>query len=479
MSVEKKVKIPMGSTQVYKANRVIPISSNPIENGEVVVENGKIVDVRQSKDARDFTGRDFGDAILLPGLVNVHTHLDYTVMRGLLEDLPFFTWIRQLTLRKSVLSPQDWLASASWGAAEALSGGVTTIGDCCDSGAAFHAAKIFGMRGIVYQEVFGIDESESVQKILFDLNEKTEALKALSLGTLLQIGISPHAPYTVRPELFRALARYANEKELRVCIHASESPAEGELFFSGTGVIAEMFQRRGIEWRTPGKSAAEYLDSFGILTPRTMLVHGVQVSASDRNLTRERGISWAHCPKSNAKLGAGVAPLGILTGRRFPDTLGEQDDYLQKVGLGSDGVASNNTMDMFEEMRFSVLMQRAFRRNATSPGAKETVEMATIGGARALGLEKEIGTLEPGKQADLCVVRTGDLHSFPTYDPYSALVYATRASDVRLTVINGETRYDADLSPQSLLRFPGQNVASIREGARFAADKLRTAETAA
>ena len=468
----------MGATQVYRANRVIPISSNPIENGEVVVENGIIVDVRQVKEARNFTGRDFGDAILMPGLVNVHTHLDYTVMRGLLEDLPFFTWIRQLTLRKSVLSPQDWLASASWGAAEALAGGVTTIGDCCDSGAAFHAAKLFGMRGIVYQEVFGIDESESVRKILFDLNEKVAALNALCSGTLLQIGISPHSPYTVRPELFSALAIYANEKDLRVCIHASESPAESELFFSGTGVIAEMFQRRGIKWITPGKSAAEYLDSFGILTPRAMLVHGVQVSASDRILTRERGISWAHCPKSNAKLGAGVAPLGILTGKRFPDTPGEQDDYLQKAGLGSDGVASNNTMDMFEEMRFSVLMQRAFRRNATSPGAKEAVEMATIGGARALGLDKEIGTLEPGKRADLCVVRTGDLHSFPIYDPYSALVYATRASDVLLTVINGETRYDADLSPESLLRFPGQEMRTIREGMRVAADKLRVADRA-
>ena len=467
----------MGAAQVYRAKRVIPISSKPIENGEIIVENSVIVEVRQAKDDRDFKGRDFGESILMPGLVNVHTHLDYTIMRGLLEDLPFFTWIRQLTLKKPLLTPEDWLASASWGAAEAVAGGVTTIGDCCDSGAAFYAAKLFGMRGIVYQEVFGIDESESVQSILLHLKAKVKALQADSFGTSLKIGISPHAPYTVRPELFRALAEYANEQDLRVCIHASESPAEGELFFSGTGVIAEMFERRGIEWRSPGKSVAEYLDSFGILTPRTMLVHGVQVSASDRNLTRERGISWAHCPKSNAKLGAGVAPLGILAGKKFPETLETTDDYIQKIGLGSDSVASNNTMDMFEEMRFSVLMQRAYRRNATSPGAKEVVEMATIGGARALGLENEIGTLESGKRADFCVVRTDDLHSFPSYDPYSALAYSARASDVRLTVINGEVRYDSDLSPNKLSRFPGQEMERIQKAALAAAEKLRVSDS--
>ena len=461
----------MPSTQTLRAKWILPIVGSPIENGEVVIEGDRIAEVRPAT-SQDQDAIDFGDAILMPGLVNVHTHLDYTVMRGLLEDLPFFSWIRELTFLKPLLDWDDWLASATWGAAEAISGGVTTIGDCCDSGAVFHAAKRLGLAGTIYQEVFGIDESQTVETILAELKAKVDALSALAPGTGLKIGISPHAPYTVRPELFKALANYASQNDLKICIHAAESPSEGELFYSGSGAIAEMFDRRGIEWASPGSSVVSYLDSFGILSPNTMLVHGVQVSAHDRFLTRSRGISWAHCPKSNAKLGAGVAPLGILEGRRFPDT-DEQDEYLPKIGLGSDSVASNNTMDMFEEMRFGTLMQRATWRKADSPKTKEFVEMATIGGARALGMSDEIGSLEAGKQANLCVVRLSDLHSAPSFDPCSALVYAARASDVVFTMSRGEVRYDARLSFDQLERFPSLDLKPTKTALFAAAEKLR------
>jgi cytosine/adenosine deaminase-related metal-dependent hydrolase len=471
------------SIRILRAAWVAPISEPPLADGEVVIDGDRILAVRPATAERGPVVDDFGDAIIMPGLVNVHTHLDYTLMRGLLEDLDFFPWIREITARAAVLTPEDWLASATWGAAEAVAGGVTTIGDCTFSGAALAAARNLGIGGIIYQEVFGIDELRSVDEIVAELRGKVDRMIMLSPGTHLNIGISPHAPYTVRPALFRALAEYVSAQKLPVCIHAAESQAEAELLRSGTGPFAEMYARRSIQWQAPGGSAVAYLDSLGMLTDRTLLVHGVQVSASDRAIVRERGAAWAHCPKSNAKLGVGVAPLGILCdlpqlshdavpAPRETDCIGVSAAFA-RVGLGSDSVASNNTMDIFEEMRFAVLMQRAARHQFQAFGAREAVEMATLGGARALGLESEIGTIQPGKRADLCVVRLGDLHSTPAYDPNSALVYAARAADVVYTVISGEARYDARRGPRLEDRFPVNNLAPVREKLYAAAQKMR------
>lgn len=457
------------STRILRATWVAPVSGPPIADGEVVVAADRIVAVRTATPGVGADIEDFGDAILLPGLVNVHTHLDYTVMRGLLEDLEFFPWIRELTARAMTLTPEDWLASASWGAAEALAAGVTTIGDCTFSGAAFTAARDFGLGGCIYQEVFGIDELRTVDEIVSGLRERVEAMQAQCDGTRLHIGISPHAPYTVRPALMQALAEYAQAQDLPVCIHAAESLAEAQVVRSGQGAFAEMFDRRGIAWQAPGGSSVAYLDGLGILGPRTLLVHGVQVSASDRAIIHDRRVAWAHCPKSNAKLGAGVAPLGILRGL----APGDGDAVHERVGLGSDSVASNNTMDLFEEMRFAVLTQRAARRNISAFGAREALEMATIGGARALGLATETGTLEPGKRADLCVVRLGDFHSTPAYDPVSALVYAARASDVVCTYVAGEPGYDSRLGPKMEDRFPANAIGPLREEFGITVQKMR------
>lgn len=457
----------MKSSYTLRAKWVLPISGEPLENGEVIVEGDRIAEVRPASGLPCESLHDFGEAILLPGLVNVHTHLDYTAFRGLLEDIDFFPWIRELTLRKSALQQEDWQASALWGAAEAVAGGVTTLGDCTDSGAAHYGAKTLGMRGIIYQEVFGIDERQTVSEIVQDLNAKVQQGKQESEGTLLQMGISPHAPYTVRPALFQSLAEYAKRESLPVCIHAAESLAEGQLLQGGRGTIADMYTRRGISWEPPQTSTVAYLDSLGILGEHTLLVHGVQISAQDRHNTRLRDLAWAHCPKSNAKLGAGIAPLGLLTSRE-----GTTSQPI-RVGIGSDSVASNNTMDMFEEMRFAVLMQRGARRLVQALTAKEAVEMATLGGAKALRMEQEIGTLEPGKQADLCVVRLHELHSLPAYDPYQALVYASRANDVMWTMIAGQVRYDSNRSPRITERFPLHNLQETYQQIQKTANKLR------
>jgi cytosine/adenosine deaminase-related metal-dependent hydrolase len=450
-----------------RAAWVLPNSdpASAIPDGEIVISNGKIEYVGPQRPAGSDPVIDFQEAAILPGLVNVHTHLDYTLMRGLIEDVEFFPWIRELNARKSALTMEDWEASAICGAAEAAASGITTIGDCCDSGAAMTGAKTIGLRGTIYQEVFGIDESRSVETILQELKQKVDNLKQAAVGTRLQAGISPHAPYTVRPELMRALARYAREENLRVCIHASESQAEVELLRSGTGPFADMFVRRGIVWNIPRKGTADYLHSLEILGPNTLLVHGVQLAAEEREALRGSGTAWAHCPKSNAKLGNGVAYLPMLT---LENT---HTDRQPAVGLGSDSVASNNGMDLFEEMRFAVLMQRAARRKIGALGASEAFEMATMGGARALGLDTEIGSLEAGKCADLCVFKLDELHSAPTYSPLNAIVYAGRASDVVHTYIDGELHYCAD-APLSE-RFPGRNVEAAREKMRNAAHTMR------
>jgi cytosine/adenosine deaminase-related metal-dependent hydrolase len=439
-------------SRTFRAAWVLPITSAPIQNGEVVVEDGRIVDVRPSGSVRDSSVHDLGDAILMPGLINCHTHLDYTVMRGLLEDIEFFPWIRQLTARKAALTAEDWIASATWGAAEALASGITTIGDCTDSGAAFDGANTLGLRGTIYQEVFGIDEAQTVENLVAELHGKVDTLQARAKGTRLSAGISPHAPYTVRPALMTALRDYAASQDLPVCIHAAESRAEAELMHARVGSIAAMFERRGIHWELPAKSTVAYLDGLGILSPRTLLVHGIQVSASDRHIVAERGVAWAHCPKSNAKLGNGVAPLGILGRRHTSDKNPAFGENIPRIGLGSDSVASNNTLDLFEEMRFAVLIQRGAHHRIAALTAREAVEMATVGSAKALGMEAEVGSLEAGKHADLCAVRFNALHSAPAYDPYNALVYAARASDVCLTAIGGEVLYDTSQA-QPFARF--------------------------
>ncbi len=453
-----------------RARWVLPVDAPPLENGEVIVENGRIAAVQVAQGSCPSDGEDFGEAILLPGLVNVHTHLDYTLMRGLLEDIPFFPWIRELTARKMALTPEDWQASATWGAAEAIAGGITTIGDCTDSGAALTGAKRLGLGGIIYQEVFGIDNRQAVAEILAELRHKVAALETEASGTRLCIGVSPHAPYTVRPELMTALGDYAASENLPLCIHAAESAAEATLLRSGVGPIAQMFVRREIDWQPPRQSTVAYLDALGVLSPNTLLVHGVQVSAQDRSLMRDSGAAWAHCPKSNAKLGNGIAPLDIL---RDWQEHAENPYAAVRVGLGSDSVASNNTMDMFEEMRFAVLMQRASHRNIECLSAQEAVRMATLGGAEALGLQADIGSLTPGKRADLCVVGVSELHSIPAYNPYNALVYAARASDVLCTLTGGETQYDARRSIRLEERFPQYDLRPARLQLSMATEKMR------
>ncbi len=411
----------------YRARWALPIDAPPIENAEIVVRDGRIIEVGHA--GNGLVDQDFGEAVIIPGFVNVHAHLEYTVMRGLLEDMPFFPWIRLLTALKSHITPKEWLASALLGAWEMRSSGITTIGDACDGGFSLMALLMTGQSGIIYREVFGISPDEPIQEIVSSLQKKVASMTetVTQAGSdRIRIGISPHAPYTVRGELFEALGSFAKRYSLPQTIHLAESLAEEDLFQKGIGPFAEMFARRGIAWETPQLSPTRFLDACGAITPGTLAVHCVQVSQEDIALLKARGATVAHCPKSNGKLGSGFAPVRAMLNAGLA------------VGLGTDSVASNNNADMFEEMRSAVFTARARERDPMALTAEEALRLATLGGAEAMGMAQEIGSLTPGKRADFCVVNLSASHITPAEDnPVAALVFSARASDVIATFING------------------------------------------
>jgi 5-methylthioadenosine/S-adenosylhomocysteine deaminase len=422
------------TTKLYTARWVLPITSGPIERGAVAVEGTRIVGVGAAvKLSEKFPGAavdDFGEAAILPGFVNCHSHLELTAMRGFLEreEGDFFSWLKKVTVsRRERMTPDDLYVSAAWGALEAARAGVTCVGDASDSAAtSMRAAKDVGLRAIVYQEAFGPDAIDAREQ--FDkLREKISRLRAAET-TLVSVGVSPHAPYTVSGPLFELLTKYAIEEGLPVMIHAAESEAETRLMLEGGGMFAESFRARGIEWRAPGVSTIQYLERLGVLAARPLLAHCIRVDAEDIETIKRTGARVAHCPRSNAKLGHGRAPFAAF--------LSAQLD----VGLGSDSVASNNNCDLLEEARYAVLASRASGERLEGGrmmSCDDALRAATSGGAHALGLGTQTGALAEGLEADLAVVGLRGVHQLPAYDSSSALVFASSGHDVRMTMIAG------------------------------------------
>lgn len=445
------------SAAVYAARWVLPIDAPPFEDGEVVVEEGRIAAVRpRQSPASDC--RDFGEAVLMPGLVNAHTHLEYTALRGFLEDVPFFPWIRALMAAKGHLNADDWLWSARLGALECIAGGITTIGDNTDAGVTMPVAVEAGLRGVIFQELFGIDHREPIEPIMEGLRRKIAALR-LQASARVGVGVSPHALYTIRPALFAAINDYIERENLPTSIHIAESPAESALTEHGDGPFAEMFARRGIVWDAPRVSPTRYAADLGALGPRTLGVHCVHQTAEDIALLASSGAASVHCPKSNAKLGAGIAPL-----TRWLQTPG------LRVSLGTDSAVSNNTLDLFEEMRFALLLQRAAGEEAEGVTARQVLHMATLGGADALGLADQTGSLTPGKRADLIAIKLDAAHATPTTDPEAALVYSARADDVVFSLCDGIVLFDNGA-------WPTLDVSAILKNARSVREKITVTPT--
>lgn len=423
------------SATLYAARWVLPVSAPPVSDGAVLVDGRGIIAAVGPREAIDPPGGvatvELGDSVLLPGLVNVHAHPELAMFRGALEDLPFGDWILRLVgAKRSVLRDGDYDAAARWTAVEAIRAGITTIAATETSGAAVGALSAAGLRGVVYQEVFGPDPRQA-DRMIVELRRAVEAATERA-DSRVRVGISPHAPYTVSDELYRGAAALARAESLPMSLHIAESRPERELVVAGGGEFALGLRAREIATPRRARSPIALLERLGVLEARPVLIHCVDVDERDIRAIAAAGATVAHCAIANAKLGHGVAPVPELRAAGVP------------VGLGTDSVASNNRLDLLEEARFASLLQRAVHRSMDVLPAGALLRMATIDGAAVLGLQDRIGTLEPGKAADLCAISLAGPHARPVHDPTTAIFHSARAADVVLTVVDGRVLYSGD-----------------------------------
>jgi cytosine/adenosine deaminase-related metal-dependent hydrolase len=407
---------------VFQADWICPISSPPIRNGSLTIEGDKIVGLTPGNEtAGSLT---FPGCAIIPGFVNAHCHLELTILRGFLENLPFTAWIPRLTNAKyRQLHREELLQSARLGAIEMLRAGVTCVGEVMDTGTGWDAMREYGLQGVAYQEVFGPADIQA-DEALAGLSRKIDNCRPGETPTR-RVGVSPHAPYTVSATLFAAVNEYARRENLRVTTHIAESQDEGMFVRWGAGVFAERLAERGIAMVPAGCSPVEYMDRLGLVRPEVLLVHVIDLEDSDLDILRNKRPAIVHCPKSNAKLAHGIA--------RLPE-IRETGIIL---GLGTDSVASNNVVDMFEEMRAAIFHQRGRTQTIEALDAQTVFRMATLGGAECLGLANHLGSLEAGKRADFVVVDLNDPAVQPVYDPIEAMVYSASRHNVRATYVGG------------------------------------------
>jgi cytosine/adenosine deaminase-related metal-dependent hydrolase len=400
--------------RILSADWVVPIEGPPIRDGAVAIEGGRIAAVGEASELGE--GEQHPDAVILPGFVNAHSHLEYAAYAGFGDGLAFPPWLGLHIERKSRLDGDDMLAIARGGAAECLRSGITTVGDCSFSGAAAHACAELGLRATVYLEVFGSDAGLA-------RFHRLRADAASAFSDRVRVGISPHAPYTCTIELYRACA----ELELPLATHLSESEAELEYLATGGGPWEEI-----AEFLVPplDGSAVPALAGAGVLGPHVVAAHCVHVAADEIALLAEHGVGVAHCPRSNALLGCGIAPLRALR------------EAGVAVAIATDSPASTPSFDMFDELRVAVMTARAREQRPDALSTGDALELATLGGARVLGMVDEVGSIVPGKQADLTVLSLAGSPFLPWEDPVTATVLGGSPERIVATLVSGETRYE-------------------------------------
>ncbi len=394
-----------------RAGQVFPITAPPIEDGAVLVDDdGKIFAI--GPHARIPTPvncetLEFRDSVLVPGLVNAHTHLELTHFAGKNDESEFPRWIRRVRDLKMETPADAFDAAAEDGVRACWAQGITCVADTGDTGAALRTLDRLGGRGIVYQEVFGPDPAQmeesldGLKRVVAQsrgmLTARPAASASESFRDRLTVGVSPHAPYSVSEPLYRAVAEYAKREGLPIAVHLAESREETALVRDGAGPFAEMLRKRGIAVTAQGISPVQYLARLGVLGPKTLAIHCVQIDGADVNTLANSETAVAHCPLSNRAHGHGTAPLAALRGAGV------------KVGIGTDSVVSVGTLDLWAECA------------AAGLSGNDALRMLTIEGARALGLDRDIGSFEAGKQGDLAV-----LSAYPSNRP-----------TVRLTALAG------------------------------------------
>ncbi len=419
--------------RILSAKWVLPITAPFLKDAGVVIEADKIIDVGKTADmVKKYQGaelEDFGRAIIMPGFIDLHTHLEFSAMRGVCEDLPHSEWKIQLTKKVRRLDMDDWRLSARLGAIEAVRSGITTIADMSTTGASLEAALELGIRGVVFYEFEGMDHS-LVDSQLNRVKKEVERWQEMADNSNIKIGIAPHSPYSVCSPLIQATSDWAKEEKLKLSIHVAGSMDEHNFVKYGSSVLASAYRDLmgwgDLLWQPTGASPVKYLLQWGLFDNDVLAVHCVHVDEDDIAILKQHNVAIAHCPRCNAKLAMGIAPL-----RKFIDAG-------LRVGLGTDSPASNNTMDFFDEMRIGLLLQRGINQSTIETEAETFIHLATNGAAEALGMEKSIGSLTAGKQADIVVVDMSHSHQRPLGDPYSALVHTTNQEDIALTMVGGK-----------------------------------------
>ena len=398
----------------------MPLEGSPIAHGAVLVdERGRIAAVGRGADfpAQDLPTTAFTDAVLLPGLINCHTHLELTGLDHSIAADDFPSWIRQLIALKASRPPEQVLAAARQGIRDCWATGVTTVADTGDSGAVIQALHELGGSGIAYHEVFGPDPALCNQQFSQWATRLAE-LRRYS-GPRICLGASPHAPFSVSGPLYGRVAQYAEREGLPLAVHLAESAEETALLGEASGGFARMWESRGIPRPAlPGRTPVQWLDQHAVLGPETLCIHTVRVDQADIAILGRRRVGIAHCPRSNRAHRHGDAPLRKLV------------DAGLRIGVGTDSVASVAPLDLRAEAQAA--------RELAGLTADQALELMTRGAARALGLEREIGSLVPGKWADLAVFRLpGEVDA----DQLSDRLLSLPNDACVATLIGGDTVY--------------------------------------
>jgi cytosine/adenosine deaminase-related metal-dependent hydrolase len=403
---------------VLSADWVVPVEGPPIRDGAVDIddETGTIAAVGPRDDLGDSVH--YVDAVIVPGFVNAHTHLEYEVYTGFGDGLGFAEWIGLHVQRKARIGLEDTEAIARLGAFECLRSGITAVGDCSFSGAAATACAELGLRGTIYLEVFGATD-EPIRERFEPMRERIAAV----LSDEVRLGISPHAPYTCTIDLYRG----ADQLGLPVATHLAESDAETEFLRTGTGSW-ESFAELLVP--PPGTTGIRALAEAGLLHANVLAAHCVKVDEEEIALLAEHDVAVAHCPRSNGILGCGVAPLVALREAGI------------RVCIATDSPASTPSFDMFDEMRAAIVGARAREGRPDALTAADALELATLGGARALGLDDSLGSLRAGKEADLTVVSLAETSFIPWEDPVTSVVLGGSRHNVVATLVSGKPRYE-------------------------------------
>lgn len=411
---------PVNADLVIEARWIATVVANQavLENHAVVVQAGVIVDVLPTLEARQkYTATSLiclEDHVLIPGLINCHTHAGMSLMRGLADDVALMPWLEQhiWPAEHAVVSERYVQDATLLACAEMLSGGITCFNEMYFYPQATAIATTqAGMRAnlgllvIDFPSAYASDADDYLQKG-FDAHDGWRS------NALITSSIAPHAPYTVSNQTLQKVVTYAEQLGLGIHTHLHETLDE----------IVKSEAQYGLR---PIQRLAE----FGLLGPNLVAAHCVHLLANEIELLAEHGCHIAHCPSSNLKLASGIAPLTQLLAQGV------------NVGLGTDGAASNNRLDIFAEMRLSALLAKGISGDATVVPAHQALAMATINSARAMGLDHKIGSIEVGKLADLAAVKLNDIATAPYYDPISHLVYTYGREHVTHTWVAGELRY--------------------------------------